>query len=301
MALPINITTIVVTGTYLDFSGNPIAGQVKFYTSQVLIDAAADRIIIPSTITGNLDSNGSFSVTLPTTNDVDVSPLNYTYTYEEAFPGGSTYTLSLPSSLGASVDIADIRETATLTPTFVQPVSANVWNLLPPRVTQEESDLTASGLTMLDQYQYLGILYDDNDALEAAYASYNALDAATIRLTSTRFATVLDRITDLQDYTADTYELRDTTNAGIVTGNTNSHLSLKIGSYTALSSAYATYDALTNATQTFSYSQVGSIVADLAKVMSGASGISNAYLSAYADTIRDEANRVNRLMLIGVR
>lgn len=300
MALPVNITTIVVTGTYVDFSGSAIAGQVKFYTSQVLIDAAADRIIIPSTITGNLDANGSFSVTLPTTNDVDVSPLNYTYTYEEAFPGGSTYTLALPSSLGASVDISDLRETVSLSPTFIQPVSANVWNLLPPRVTQEEADLTANGLAT-DAYGNLRLIYDDYDALEAAYASYNALDTAVVRLTTTRFATVLDRISDLDDYTADANELRETTNSGVVSGTTYAHLSLKVASYTALSAAYATYNAATSATQTFSYSQVGSIIDDFEKVMNGTGGISNAYLSVYADTIRVEANRINRLMLIGVR
>jgi hypothetical protein len=147
----------------------------------------------------------------------------------------------------------------------------------------------------------LRLIYDDYDALAAAHASYNALDAAVVRLTTARFATVLDRISDLDDYTADANELRETTNIGVVTGSTYAHLSLKIASYTALSAAYATYNAATNATQTFSYSQVGSTIDDFEKVMNGTGGISNAYLSAYADTIRVEANRINRLMLIGVR
>lgn len=299
MALPVNITTINVTGTYLDFAGQPIAGQVKFYTSQVLIDSAADRIIIPSTITADL-VNGSFSVTIPTTNDVDVNPLNFTYRYEEAFVGGSSFTISLPASLGASVDISDLRTTAELTPTFYQPVSANVWALLEDRVDQEQIDLTSNGLGT-DQYGDLRLIYDDYDALEAAWATYNALSNGTPRLTSARFATVLDRISDLNDYTADAYELRETLTTGVVTGNTYSHLNLKISSYTSLASTYATYNAATNATQTFTYAQIGSIIGDLAKVMNGQSGISNAFLSANADTIRNEANRINRLMLIGVR
>lgn len=300
MALPINITTITVTGNYVDFSGAAIAGQVKFYTSQVLINSAADRIIIPSTITANLDSNGSFSVTIPTTNDVDINPLNYTYTYEEAFIGGSTYTLALPASLGASVDISDLRTTATLLPSFYQPVSANIWATLVARVVQEELDLTSGGLAT-DEYGNLRLIHDNYDSLEAAYASYAAFDAATVRLTSARFATVLDRIADLDDYTADSNELRETTNSGVVTGNTYAHLSLKVASYTALSSAYASYNAATAATQTFTYSQIGAIVDDLEKVMNGTGGIANAFLSAYADTIRNEANRISRLMLIGVR
>jgi hypothetical protein len=51
MALPDNITLITVTGQYLDFQGDAIDGQVKFYPSQVLVDSAADRIIIPTVFT----------------------------------------------------------------------------------------------------------------------------------------------------------------------------------------------------------------------------------------------------------
>ena len=61
MALPGNITLITLTGQYLDFQGEAILGQVKIYPSQVLIDAAADRIIIPTVLTTDL-VNGSFSL-----------------------------------------------------------------------------------------------------------------------------------------------------------------------------------------------------------------------------------------------
>jgi len=38
--------------------------------------------------------NGSFSFTVPITNDPDVSPLNYNYLFEESFEGGRTYLIT---------------------------------------------------------------------------------------------------------------------------------------------------------------------------------------------------------------
>jgi hypothetical protein len=131
MALPGNITTITLTGSYIDFTGTALAGQVKITMPQVLINATADTIIIPSTITAVLDANGAFSLTVPVSNDSDLDVYDnandtFAYTFEESFLGGSTYSITLLSSLGASVDISDLRTTATVT-SFIQPASANLF------------------------------------------------------------------------------------------------------------------------------------------------------------------------------
>lgn len=96
MPLANNISLCVITGQFVDYQGNAIAGQIKFTLSKILLDAIADQIIVPSTITATFDSNGSFTTTLPATDDPDLSE-TFTYAVEESFSGGRSYTLTLPS------------------------------------------------------------------------------------------------------------------------------------------------------------------------------------------------------------
>ena len=108
MALPANLTTITVTGTYLDIAGNPIAGQVKFTPRAVLKNVTSNIILINSTITVTLNANGAFSQALVATNDTDAAPIDFTYQVEEAFVGGRTFDILLPSAtVGGTLDLAD--------------------------------------------------------------------------------------------------------------------------------------------------------------------------------------------------
>ncbi len=109
MPLPNNLTTITVTGTYLDIAGNPIAGQVKFTPRAVLKNVTSNVILINSTITVTLNANGAFSQALVATNDSDAAPINFTYRVEEAFVGGRTYDILVPSAtVGGTLDLADV-------------------------------------------------------------------------------------------------------------------------------------------------------------------------------------------------
>lgn len=109
MALPANLTTIEVTGRFIDMIGNPIAGQVKFTPRAVLRNVGQNVILINSTITVTLDANGEFAQELVATDDVDATPLGFTYRVEEAFIGGRTYDILLPSNtVGGTIDLADI-------------------------------------------------------------------------------------------------------------------------------------------------------------------------------------------------
>jgi hypothetical protein len=107
VALPGNLTTVTLTGTYLDLQGNPIRGQVRFTPRTATLDSAADVILIPSAITVSLDETGSFLVVLPATDDADLIPTGFTYKVEETFTGGRTFDIQLPSS-GVSVNLADL-------------------------------------------------------------------------------------------------------------------------------------------------------------------------------------------------
>jgi hypothetical protein len=109
MALPNNLTTITVTGTYLDIAGDPIAGQVKFTPRAVLKNVTSNIILINSTITVTLNASGAFSQALVATDDIDAAPLNFTYEVEEAFIGGRTFDILLPSAtVGGTIDLADV-------------------------------------------------------------------------------------------------------------------------------------------------------------------------------------------------
>lgn len=339
MALPLNLSTITVTGRFVDFTGTPIVGQVKFITSQMLIDATADTHIVPSTVTATLDNSGEFSVVLPISDDSDISPALFTYRVEEAFIGGRSYNVTLLGSLAPTVDLADLRPPDTITQTYEDAVSAGNWNPLVARVDTAETYIN-NGVVAPHNYQNFALRYlIYNNLTSFTYDQFE--DDDTLVFTASDVQVIIDQILGLADYTATSFELRDTDQGGIVTNNTYAGHMLRHGTYNGLASAYATYADPT--TITWTYAQVGALVEDLRKVMAGETTMANPYLahtitktdSSYgglglsyadydalasaftdyddptgdsftftyydvADKIRAEANRINRLMLLGV-
>jgi hypothetical protein len=282
MALPNNVTTITVTGQYIDFAGSAIAGQVKFTNPQFLVNSAADRMIVPTTITATLDNTGAFSVTIPITNDVDLSPLNFTYTYEEAFVGGSTFTISLPANLGGSVDISDLRPQVTVE-SYFQPASFNLFPNLEARVTQEEEDLNEDPKLLAEPiYKNLLLFLDTYADLATEFGTYSELDGTDLNpelnFTEVRIQQLIDRISDLYDYTASNLELRDTTNTGQVARDTYGALAVKRGTYTGLSSTYATYGG-SSTPQTWNYAQIGTLINNIRFALTNTGTLTDPYLS----------------------
>jgi hypothetical protein len=268
MALPSNITLITITGQYLDFTGGAIDGQVKIYPSQVLIDALADRIIIPSTITKDL-VNGSFSVTVPVTDDPDVSPLNYFYYFEEAFSGGTTYIIHLPSTLGSSVDITDVRAEQQLTE-YIQPIAYQLWPPLALRTEVLESFYSETGAVPAPgTYAYLYLYQDTYASLASAWGTYSNAVRTSLSFTPARLQAILDRMSRLQDYSATSTDLRDTTNLGVVTKTGYGAAMAKYGTYTKWQNQYATYNLMTGSSYTWSYSQIGTLLQQMGLALTG--------------------------------
>ena len=58
MALPTNLTTVEVTGRYIDHNGSPVRGSVTFDTDYYVLDAGQSVVVIESPITVNLDAYG---------------------------------------------------------------------------------------------------------------------------------------------------------------------------------------------------------------------------------------------------
>jgi hypothetical protein len=108
--LPGNVTLITVTGTYMDFGGNPKVGKVLFSADGALVDPGAKVIITSGTVEAELH-NGSFSIDLPATNDPDVSPTGFTYKVTEQFQDGGgrpPYNLSLPEGTPDPYDLSSV-------------------------------------------------------------------------------------------------------------------------------------------------------------------------------------------------
>lgn len=356
MALPNNITTITLTGEYIDFTGTPVAGQVRITMPKVLVNANANRILIPSFVTAVLDTDGAFSLTVPISNDPDLDVFDnandiFAYTFEESFIGGSTYNITLLEHLGPSVDISDLRAEAIVT-SFIQPASSNLVPALDARIAQEEEDLDDDPkLLAAPTYENLALFLDTYQDLTDEFNDYSEVDGTDLspelNFTEARIQEIIDRIADLYDYTASVDELRDTEgtgfNAGVLENLTYEGLTAKWGTYNIFGSAYNTY-ALSDNGVTWNYSEIGTLLAEISEALSGTGTLTDNYLSitrtsvdgsygafglqgftyatlastygiysattgltfsfTYRDTadrLRDEANRINRLMLIGAK
>jgi hypothetical protein len=183
MALGPNLTTVTITGSYVDFEGTPIEGQIRFSIGEVLRNGTDDQMVAPSSVVVPL-SSGSFSVSLPATNDPDVVPNPFVYTVEESFPNGRTYEITIPYTTVGSLDLADISPDPALSETFVAAVDLTSWNTLESNITaldalidQEADKFPASG-----QYWYIDSAYSTYTALDTAFATYTALTAATYNI-----------------------------------------------------------------------------------------------------------------------
>ena len=270
MSLPLNITQITLTGQYLDFTGAAIDGQVKIYPSQVLIDSAADRIIIPSVITVDL-VGGSFSLQVPVTNDPDVSPLNYNYLFEEAFEGGRSYLIQLPSSLGATVDISDLRLDQNIVE-YVQPIAYQLWPPLQVRTEAQETyyvgaSIPTTTLPIPPTYQWLYLYFDTYASMATTWGTYANAAPESLTLTNARIQQIYDRMARLNDYTATTTDLRETTNGGTVTRTGYNSITAKYGTYTAVAAQYANYAALAAASFSWNYAEVGTLIGQIGNAL----------------------------------
>ena len=180
MALGAAITTVTLAGNYVDYTGAAISGQVKFTLSDLLQNGTDNQMIVPSTKSVTLDSNGSFSTTLPATNDPDLVPIPYTITVEEAFPKGRTYTISLPYTTIGSLNLADISPVITAD-TYVGLVGDSLWNVLTANIDilDGQIDQALSSYVFSGKYRYFELGNATYTALNARAATYTALTTIT--------------------------------------------------------------------------------------------------------------------------
>ena len=184
MAIAPNISLVTVTGEYVDYLGNPIAGQILFRVPKVLRNAAADQILIPSVLYVDLDGSGQFSATLPATDDVDFNE-EFLYTITEGFSGGRTWQTALPAS-PSTVDISDLVPPYTGA-TFVSLASGAMYVALESRVTAAEAQVDVTppdtGIILTLEYASVPVGYTDYADVVASLADYAALASTAVLAT----------------------------------------------------------------------------------------------------------------------
>ena len=101
-------TQVTVTGSYDTQAGAPASGTVTFTLTKAMENG--DVIINPAPITVMLDGSGHFSTLLAANDDTGTVPQDAQYGVTELITGAEPrdYFITLPSGLGASVDISTL-------------------------------------------------------------------------------------------------------------------------------------------------------------------------------------------------
>lgn len=146
MALTPDLTTITLTGTYVDIQGTPISGSVTFTPQSIIKDTDQNQIIVNQTLTATLNANGEFSIVLPITDDTDITPQPFAYAVEEVFTGGRSFFITLPVDTPDPQDIADLAP-AVSTAEAANYVTQAQYNTLLARYNAANAEYTQIGNT----------------------------------------------------------------------------------------------------------------------------------------------------------
>ena len=143
------IASITVHGEVLEADLTPAVGTVTFRILQELRDTVDNIVLTPTDFVATLDVNGEFSIVLPTTDNPDITPLNWTYqVHVSVQTWRDTYYIALPFALGPVAEFADLLpldDPTTCTPdgTACAPIS------LVGQVTQLEADMGSAEADIL--------------------------------------------------------------------------------------------------------------------------------------------------------
>lgn len=76
MPLPASVTLVPIHGKILrtDANGTPAIGSVAFVPPQALRDTTGNVVLGPTRYTVALDAGGEFTISLPATDDPDITP-----------------------------------------------------------------------------------------------------------------------------------------------------------------------------------------------------------------------------------
>jgi hypothetical protein len=118
MALPVDLTTIEVTGSFDDASGAAQSGAVLFTPTTPLVDSTGQVVVTQTAMTRAVTSGTMAAITLATTDNANLFPQSagssWAYTVTIAVPGAmATFDTYLPSGYGSTVDLTQLIPAAT--------------------------------------------------------------------------------------------------------------------------------------------------------------------------------------------
>lgn len=189
MTIGAAVSTVTITANFVNFEGIPVAGQVKFTLGLVLRNSVDDKMIVPSTVAATLNSLGSFSQVIPATNDPDVTPQDFTFIVEEAFPRGRTYTISVPFDTIGSLDLVDLSPDPVVTENFIGLVLRVPFDVLVALITAlgGQVDINTGDILFSGEYVFIQLGFADFTALNAAFGTYSALNLGPYPVSGAEF------------------------------------------------------------------------------------------------------------------
>jgi hypothetical protein len=116
MSFPAALTVVPLHGQILkaNASSTPASGTVSFRIEQHLRDTADDVLLAPTTLTATLDDAGEFTISLPATDDPDVTPSGWTYVVHVNTDAiRDTWRISVPAATVGTLELVDIAPAVT--------------------------------------------------------------------------------------------------------------------------------------------------------------------------------------------
>ena len=107
MAIPANLDTVTVSGTYITADGSLATGTVSFTPTVWLRDDTGDVVVPQLPVVATL-VNGEFTVELIATDDTDVDQ-NWAYVVTETINGATTSKTVLLPATSPTVDMAELE------------------------------------------------------------------------------------------------------------------------------------------------------------------------------------------------
>lgn len=139
--------TVTLTGTYLLPDATPATGTIEIIPSErVIVDSVGD-VILSGRVKVKLDETGSFSVSLPATDDLTLNPTGFGYTVAAKLHHAHLPAISF--SLPAAVATVDIADVTTVDPSTFEP-DANYISAAALAALQGEVDLAEADIATLE-------------------------------------------------------------------------------------------------------------------------------------------------------
>lgn len=114
MPIPGGLSTITVTSAYPAIDGAPLTGSVLFETLQPIMDATG-KVKFSGSATRAINRGTMTPIVLPCTNNNALNPTGFLYKVTETINGvtQTPYWVSLPSTLGSTVDLSSLTPAAS--------------------------------------------------------------------------------------------------------------------------------------------------------------------------------------------